>query len=301
MRRPMVAFGFAPPRPQFVFFILPPPVLRRRQKPFPVFGMQAISTVMAMEFSIPLKERARHLFAFFFACNLIRTFLTASTIFAIKIPRAVIFAVIIRLMQVFRNLKFETKRALLETKRIIFLNNPLPDRLRGDNDNYRFAQKRIVTDYNFSLWTLTYINGKTRHNIFAANNSITSLENLKRPREAKYVKFFWKKEMFDREIIQINYTTLLKFWKRLVNMPRDLGYNLLTIAFPNYIGGNITEKLSEFMRNTSFIWNENTPIYPTQKNFDFFKKNSRIRAYRNEYANFKDNCFPKTKKQANRI
>ncbi|KAI7911775.1 hypothetical protein M0657_010779 [Pyricularia oryzae] len=72
MRRPMAAFGFAPPRPQFVSFTSPPPVLRRRQKPFPVFGMQAISTAMAIKFSIPPEEGARHLSAFFFTCNLIR-------------------------------------------------------------------------------------------------------------------------------------------------------------------------------------------------------------------------------------
>ncbi|QBZ61713.1 hypothetical protein PoMZ_08669 [Pyricularia oryzae] len=71
--------------------------------------------------------------------------------------------------------------------------------------------------------------------------------------------------MFDREIIQINYIILLKFWKRLVNM------------------------------------NENAPIYFTQENLDFFKRNFRIRAYRNEYTNFKNNCFPKIKKQTNRI
>ncbi|QBZ54125.1 hypothetical protein PoMZ_09817 [Pyricularia oryzae] len=147
MRRPMAAFGFAPPRPQFVSFISPPPVLRRRQKPFPVFGMQTISTALVMELSMPPEEkclRARHFSAFFFACNLIRTFLTASTIFAMEIPRAAIFAVTIRPVQVFRNLKFEIRRALLETKRITFLNDPLPDKPRGNNDNYRFAQKRAM-------------------------------------------------------------------------------------------------------------------------------------------------------------
>lgn len=43
------------------------------------------------------------------------------------------------------------------------------------------------------------------------------------------------------------------------------------------------------------------PNIPYPKNLDFFKKNFRIRIYRNEYTNFKNNCFPKIKKQANRI
>ncbi|KAI6612836.1 hypothetical protein MCOR14_011675, partial [Pyricularia oryzae] len=181
---------------------------------------------------------------------------------------------------------------------------------------------------------------------FAASDSITSLEDLERPREAKYVKLPWKKEMLDREIIQIDYATLLRLWKRLVDVagcrdpmrpysmrigaggrldkafkpaqrnyilshstfvfnknyqPRDLGYNLSTIAFPNHAGGDTTEKLSELMRNTSFTWNENAPIYPTQKNLDSFERNSRIRAYRDEYANLKDDCSPEAKKQANRV
>ncbi|KAI6482863.1 hypothetical protein MCOR13_010377 [Pyricularia oryzae] len=155
--------------------------------------------------------------------------------------------------------------------------------------------------------------------VFAASDSITSLEDLERPREAKYVKLPWKKEMLDREIIQIDYATLLRLWKlfkpaqrnyifshstSVFNknyQPRDLGYNLSTIAFPNHAGGNITEKLSELMRNTSFTWNENAPIYPTQKDLDSFEKNFRIRAYRDEYTNLKDDCSPKAKKQANRI
>ncbi|KAI6317725.1 hypothetical protein MCOR34_003931 [Pyricularia oryzae] len=181
---------------------------------------------------------------------------------------------------------------------------------------------------------------------FAASDSITSLEDLERPREAKYVRLPWKKEMLDREIIQIDYATLLRLWKRLVDVagcrdpmrpysmrigaggrldkafkpaqrnyilshstsvfnknyqPRDLGYNLSTIAFPNHAGGDITEKLSELMRNTSFTWNENAPIYPTQKDLDSFERNSRIRAYRDEYANLKDDCSPEAKKQANRV
>ncbi|EHA51056.1 hypothetical protein MGG_14839 [Pyricularia oryzae 70-15] len=172
---------------------------------------------------------------------------------------------------------------------------------------------------------------------FAASDSITSLEDLERPREAKYVRLPWKEEMLDREITQIDYATLLRLWKRLVDVagcrdpmrpysmrklsnlpnetilshstsvfnknyqPRDLGYNLSTIAFPNHAGGDITEKLSELMRNTSFIWNENAPIYPTQEDLDSFERNSRIRAYRDEYANLKDDCSPEAKKQANRV
>ncbi|TLS29788.1 hypothetical protein PpBr36_01468 [Pyricularia pennisetigena] len=50
-----------------------------------------------------------------------------------EIPRAVVFTVTIRPVQVFKNLKFEEKRALLETKHITFLNNPLPDKLPGFN------------------------------------------------------------------------------------------------------------------------------------------------------------------------
>ncbi|KAI6476121.1 hypothetical protein MCOR13_011851, partial [Pyricularia oryzae] len=53
---------------------------------------------------------------------------------------------------------------------------------------------------------------------FAASDSITSLEDLERPREAKYVRLPWKKEMLDREIIQIDYATLLRLWKRLVDV-----------------------------------------------------------------------------------
>lgn len=83
--------------------------------------------------------------------------------------------------------------------------------------------------------------------------------------------------------------------------PRDLGCNLSTIAFPNHAGGDTTEKLSELMRNTSFTWNENAPIYPTQEDLDSFERNSRIRAYRDEYANLKDDCSPEAKKQANRV
>ncbi|TLS30250.1 hypothetical protein PpBr36_03806 [Pyricularia pennisetigena] len=86
------------------------------------------------------------------------------------------------------------------------------------------------------------------NNAFAADNLITFLKNLKGPKKVKYVKFFWKEKMFDREIIQINYTILLRFWKRL-------------------------------------------------EDFDFFKRNFRIRAYRDQYANFKDNCFLKVQKQ----
>ncbi|TLS30249.1 hypothetical protein PpBr36_03807 [Pyricularia pennisetigena] len=50
-----------------------------------------------------------------------------------EIPRAVVFTVTIRLIQTFKDLKFEEKRALLETKRITFLNNPLLDRPPGFN------------------------------------------------------------------------------------------------------------------------------------------------------------------------
>lgn len=46
--------------------------------------------------------------------------------------------------------------------------------------------------------------------------STTSLDDLTRPRNDHYVKMRWKKEMLDREIIQIDYATFLRGFHRLV-------------------------------------------------------------------------------------
>ncbi|TLD18538.1 hypothetical protein PspLS_10077, partial [Pyricularia sp. CBS 133598] len=94
------------------------------------------------------EKRARHPFTFFFACDLTRTFLTTSTIFAMEVPRAAIFAVTTRPVQAFRNLKLEAKRALLKAKRVTSLNDPLPDRPRGDSDNYRLVLERAIRKRN---------------------------------------------------------------------------------------------------------------------------------------------------------
>ncbi|TLS22192.1 uncharacterized protein PpBr36_09678 [Pyricularia pennisetigena] len=103
--------------------------------------------------------------------------------------------------------------------------------------------------------------------------STTSLDDLTRPRNDHYVKMRWKKEMLDREIIQIDYATFLRGFHRLV-LVAGAREKIRPYALRVGAGADLDKALTSAQRN--YVLSNSTSIFeknyqPRAVNFDLMK------------------------------